>query len=303
MMYTGDDPQRFSEDEDEISSVNSDDVPASERQSLPSGCVVEDYGRDTDPNTSYRRTMEDADVIDCPMSGRPEWAFFGIFDGHGGRTASDKAAELVPKYFKRAIESDEVGASREEAFQNAHAKTDEYCCTFHEEFSLIGTTSAVCFLERMPDGRRFLTAANAGDSRVVLSGASRRNALRLTRDHKGTDEDEVARIRKLDGFVLHGRVNALLSVTRAIGDCALKPWVTSAPDIRKEELRSDDDIIIIACDGLWDVVSDDDATRLCREKRDARYTATDCARLLVQKALREGSSDNVSVIVVFLPRE
>jgi serine/threonine protein phosphatase PrpC len=122
-------------------------------------------------------------------------------------------------------------------------------------------------------------------------------------DHKGTDEDEVARIRKLDGFVLHGRVNALLSVTRAIGDCALKPWVTSAPETRREELKSDDDIIVLACDGLWDVVSDDDATRLCREKKDARCTATDCAHSLVQKALREGSSDNVSVIVVFLRTE
>ena len=99
-----------------------------------------------------------------------------------------------------------------------------------------------------PPLRRVLYVANAGDARGVLCRKGR--ALRLTYDHKGTDKQEAKRIMDSGGFVMSGRVNGVLAVTRSLGDSSMKEFVVGAPYTTETELTEDDEILILACDGV-----------------------------------------------------
>jgi protein phosphatase PTC1 len=102
-----------------------------------------------------------------------------------------------------------------------------------------------------PEGqqlRRVLYVANAGDARGVLCRNGR--ALRLTYDHKGTDKQEAKRIMDSGGFVMSGRVNGVLAVTRSLGDSSMKDFVVGSPYTTETELTDEDEVLILACDGV-----------------------------------------------------
>ena len=118
------------------------------------------------------------------------------------------------------------------------------------------TTSQISVGEEIPitvppsDTRRVLYSANAGDARGVLCRAGK--AVRLTYDHKGSDKQEAKRITDAGGFVMSGRVNGVLAVTRALGDSSMKEFVVGAPYTTETELREEDEFLILACDGVRD---------------------------------------------------
>jgi protein phosphatase PTC1 len=74
--------------------------------------------------------------------------------------------------------------------------------------------------------------------------------VRLTYDHKGSDKQEAKRITDAGGFVMSGRVNGVLAVTRSLGDSSMKEFVVGAPYTTETELCSDDEFLILACDGV-----------------------------------------------------
>lgn len=96
--------------------------------------------------------------------------------------------------------------------------------------------------------RRMLYSANAGDARAVLCRSGK--AVRLTYDHKGSDKQEAKRITDAGGFVMSGRVNGVLAVTRSLGDSSMKEFVVGAPYTTETELCEEDEFVILACDGV-----------------------------------------------------
>lgn len=140
--------------------------------------------------------------------------------------------------------------------------------------------------------RRVLYTANVGDARAVL--CRRGHAVRLTYDHKASDAQEAKRITDAGGFVMNNRVNAVLAVTRSLGDSAMKEFVVGAPYTTETTLTDEDTFLIVACDGLWDVVEDQDAVDLVREAIDPQ----EAANRLLAHALRNFSTDNTSVMVI-----
>jgi protein phosphatase PTC1 len=96
--------------------------------------------------------------------------------------------------------------------------------------------------------RRILYCANAGDARGVLCRGGK--AVRLTYDHKGSDKQEAKRIMDAGGFVMGGRVNGVLAVTRSLGDSSMKEFVVGAPFTTETELCDEDQFLILACDGV-----------------------------------------------------
>ncbi|KAG8744490.1 Protein phosphatase 2C 1 [Ceratobasidium sp. 414] len=147
--------------------------------------------------------------------------------------------------------------------------------------------------------RRVLYTANAGDARGVLCRAGK--AVRLTYDHKGSDKQEAKRIVDAGGFVLNNRVNGVLAVTRSLGDSAMKEFVVGSPYTTETELSDEDEFVIFACDGLWDVADDQAAVDIVRKA--APISAQEAAKALLDHALASFSMDNVSVLVVrFLPK-
>ena len=99
-----------------------------------------------------------------------------------------------------------------------------------------------------PDHRRVLYSANAGDARGVLCRGGK--AVRLTYDHKGSDKQEAKRITDAGGFVMAGRVNGVLAVTRSLGDTSMKEFVVGSPYTTETELCDEDEFLILACDGV-----------------------------------------------------
>jgi len=144
-----------------------------------------------------------------------------------------------------------------------------------------------------------LYVAHVGDCRAVLSrdGA----AAALTADHTCIREEERERIEREDGYVCRTcsggwRVQGRLAVSRAFGDGALKRWVVADPAVTRVALDAMCEFLVIASDGLWDKVSNQEAV-------DAVSTspATAC-RELVDMARHRGSRDDVTVMVVDLGR-
>ncbi|KAH9176315.1 protein serine/threonine phosphatase 2C [Lactarius sanguifluus] len=142
--------------------------------------------------------------------------------------------------------------------------------------------------------RRVLYVANAGDARGVLCRSGR--ALRLTYDHKGTDKQEAKRIMDSGGFVMSGRVNGVLAVTRSLGDSSMKEFVVGAPYTTETELTEDDEMLILACDGIWDVLDDQAACELVRAISDPQ----EAVAALVQEATHRYTNDNITVMVIRL---
>jgi len=140
--------------------------------------------------------------------------------------------------------------------------------------------------------RRVLYTANAGDARAVLCRAGK--AVRLTYDHKGADRQEAKRIQDAGGFVLNNRVNGVLAVTRSLGDSSMKEFVVGSPYTTETHLASNDEFLILACDGLWDVATDQQAVDLIRDELDPDAAA----KKLMQHALDEGTRDNVTILIV-----
>ena len=142
--------------------------------------------------------------------------------------------------------------------------------------------------------------ANCGDARAVLCRDG--NAVRLSVDHKPDDPLERKRIRELGGYVSYtGRILDDILVARSLGDAQNQPYVTSEPYVAHFELTDKDEFLILACDGVWDVVSDEGAVELVREY--SKKSLASPAVALRDHAYSAGSTDNLSAIIVYLKPE
>lgn len=252
--------------------------------------------------------------------------FFGVFDGHGGADAAHHCKETMHERLKEAILSTCVKNSdvedllnpnklcSSEAFSRALAEafrvTDEDFAKMggeSEELSLVGTTAVVTLLSSQS-----MYLANAGDSRAVLyrDGV----ALALTDDHKAAREDETARVEAAGGQILFWngvRVMGLLAVSRAIGDHSLRPYVIADPEVTVVNRHPLDELLVMASDGLWDVISNQEACTLAkkcllraRQKGSSRENAARvAATVLTRAAVDRGSRDNVTVLVIDLMQD
>ncbi|EMS55824.1 putative protein phosphatase 2C 50 [Triticum urartu] len=165
-----------------------------------------------------------------------------------------------------------------------------------------------------------VAVANCGDSRIVLSRGKEPVALSI--DQKPDRKDERARIEAAGGKVIQWnghRVSGILAMSRSIGDRYLKPYIIPKPEVTVVPRAKDDDCLILASDGLWDVVSNEEACKVARRQiqqwhknnsvttssSDGGDGSTDpaaqaAADYLTRLALKKGSQDNITVIVVDL---
>ncbi|KAF0975619.1 hypothetical protein FDP41_005613 [Naegleria fowleri] len=244
-----------------------------------------------------RPTMEDEHFfvknIEEALSQPPNFRFhamFGVFDGHCGPECAQHCKEDIVRAFVESFEACDI-----EFKQKLFGGSDDSLFSAEEYYA--GCTANVCVL-RNDD----LYVANLGDTRCVL--AHKGFAIQLSEDHKPSNKDERMRIEKNGGIVSFGRVNGALAVSRAFGDFEFKKkgsnLVSVVPDVSHFTLTKDSDFIIIACDGLWDVMSSSEAVKnvynYLQQFKDPRKA---CEKL-VEKALKDGSMDNITVILILL---
>lgn len=146
--------------------------------------------------------------------------------------------------------------------------------------------------------KRMLYTANVGDLRIVLYRDGK--AYRLSYDHKASDHNEINRVKNSGGLIMKNRVNGILSVTRSLGDTYMKDLVVGKPFTTSTEIGDKDEFMILACDGLWDVISD---VKACSIVADSFKTNDDpevAAKRLCQIAMDNCTTDNITVMVVKL---
>jgi hypothetical protein len=147
-----------------------------------------------------------------------------------------------------------------------------------------------------------MTVSNVGDSRAVLISAKR--GITLTEDHKPSAPTEQRRIASFGGTVTYNtgiaRVAGVLAVSRAFGNYSIRNFIRADPDIYERELTAQDDFLVLASDGLWDVFRANEVADICYNWQ--KHGVSRIADQLVQLALTRGSMDNVTAVVVSLSK-
>jgi protein phosphatase 2C len=250
-----------------------------------------------------RPTMEDHFLWQGALDGHNHVDLFAVFDGHAARDAAKFCSEHLPELVKQQLSSEHIkggnGAKLTKSdkffhtiFANLNAALEKHLSTVRDSsVKHCGTTAVVVLI--VGDTMQI---ANVGDSRAVLN-----NGERCTVDHK--PRAEVDRIRShTGGFVTgdgSGRINEVLAVSRSLGDFYMHPWVISEPHIYSRTLLKEDKFIILACDGIWDEVEDQDAVAIV-EPLVQEGELFKAASKLRDIAYCAGSDDNISVMIIKL---
>ncbi|GLT72772.1 hypothetical protein SLA2020_446760 [Shorea laevis] len=254
--------------------------------------------------------------------------FFGVYDGHGGSQVANYCRERVHmalaeeiEFVKGGLSDGSIKGSCEEQWKKA--LTDCFLKVDDEvggKTSLepvapetVGSTAVVAII-----CSSHIIVANCGDSRAVLCRGKEPMALSV--DHKPNREDEYARIEEAGGKVIQWnghRVFGVLAMSRSIGDRYLKPWIIPEPEVRFVPRAKDDECLILASDGLWDVMTNEEVCDLARKRillwhkkngvtlptirgEGIDPAAQAAAEFLSNRAIQKGSKDNITVIVVDL---
>lgn len=264
----------------------------------------------------WRIEMEDAHlaVIGLP-NGLKEWSAFAVFDGHaGGKVSAYCAKHLVDSIIQNddfnGNSNDKTGSERHISLENVKSglrtgflRLDEELRNLPETTSgedRSGTTVTCTLIS--PDSIVF---ANCGDSRSVLCRGSR--VAVATQDHKPINPAEKERIQNAGGSVMIQRVNGSLAVSRALGDFeyknvpgkgACEQLVSPEPEILIESRHEDDEFLILACDGIWDVMSNEELCEFIRNRMQLTDDLKIISNWVVDTCLAKGSRDNMSIIIV-----
>uniref|UniRef100_A0A1J3IP99 protein-serine/threonine phosphatase n=1 Tax=Noccaea caerulescens TaxID=107243 RepID=A0A1J3IP99_NOCCA len=284
------------EDDDDCSSSDSFYVPV-----IRSGSYT-----DIGP----RRFMEDEHICIDDLSSRvgslyklpKPSAFYAVFDGHGGPEAAAYVRKnAIRLFFDKFPQTSEVNSIYVEEVKSSLRKTFLQADIALAEDCTIGSSTGTTALAALIFGRH-LMVANAGDCRAVLCRNG--EAIDMSQDHRPIYLPERRRVEACGGFIDDGYLNGVLSVTRALGDWDMKlprgsqsPLIAE-PEIKQISLTEEDEFLIIGCDGIWDVLTSQEAVSIVRRGLRRHDDPVRCARELAMEALRLNTFDNLTVVVV-----
>lgn len=228
--------------------------------------------------------------------------FFAVFDGHGGKRVSKFLKDNLPSFFINKLEKNifsnknttvkyinSVYDLLQNKLKNEHPKAVEYC----------GSTACVV-INTIENEKNVLWVINVGDSRAILCNKLGQ-CQQLSLDHKPNTITEKKRIESLGGKIkfdgYEWRIKTL-SLSRAFGDLDCSPFVTHIPEINRYKIDPKDKFLIIACDGLFESITNNKAIEFIRDLQFKNFTGN-YAKELAQYALLKGSGDNITVIIYF----
>ncbi|KAI6176762.1 hypothetical protein M3Y97_00833900 [Aphelenchoides bicaudatus] len=258
-------------------------------------CQSSEYGVASASMQGWRIGMEDAHTHILGSPDDENAAFFGIYDGHGGARVAQVASM---KLHKKIIGNEHyVNNDFHTAIKTGFLNLDEELKQDEETKEQMSGTTAVTVLIK----DRKIYCGNAGDSRAVLC-------------QRGKARKCVGSWQQ-GGWVDACRVNGNLALSRALGDFIFKnndslraeeQIVTALPDIIEVEITDEHEFIILACDGIWDVLSNEQAVAYCRKRLGEGSTPEKICEELVDRCLAPDCElsgvgcDNMSVILVCL---
>ncbi|KAE8600651.1 hypothetical protein XENTR_v10013348 [Xenopus tropicalis] len=265
----------------------------------------------------WRVEMEDAHtaVVGIPR-GLDDWSFFAVYDGHAGSRVANYCSSHLLEHITdnedfRATET--PGSALEPTVENVKSgirtgflKIDEYMRNFADlrnGMDRSGSTAVAVLLS--PSHVYFI---NCGDSRAVLYRSGQ--VCFSTQDHKPCNPREKERIQNAGGSVMIQRVNGSLAVSRALGDYDYKcvdgkgpteQLVSPEPEVYEIVRADEDEFIILACDGIWDVMSNEELCEFVKYRLELTDDLEKVCNSVVDTCLHKGSRDNMSIVLVCFP--
>lgn len=220
-------------------------------------------------------------------------SYFAVYDGHSGDSCADFLSKnllknvLVEEVATNTKLSEDTLVKSDEIIKKGFMRTDAEFERASAGVDDSGTTAVTNFVKRTKDGKIELICANTGDSRAVAYVNGKTEPMSY--DHKPTNPGERDRILKAESFVDFGRVNGTLAVSRAFGDLSYKKCskvppeaqaVTALPEIKRYTIQPNEystnnfSFLILACDGIWDVMSNEQATQYVLERLEKQKNGT-----------------------------
>lgn len=252
----------------------------------------------------WRIHMEDSHTHILSLPDDPGTAFFAVYDGHGGANIAQYAGKHLHKFVTRRPE---YGEDVKRALQRGFLDVDEAMLNDESlKEQMAGSTAVAVVIKN--EG---LYCANAGDSRAIACVGGKLDVLSL--DHKPNNASELERIKRAGGYVEYNRVNGYLALSRALGDFSLKKnsdklpeeqVVTAYPDVEERQISEDWDFLVIACDGIWDVLPSQSVLEFVQaEIAQGIYPQNICENLMTRCLAPDCQmggigGDNMTVIIV-----
>jgi len=250
--------------------------------------LIKSFAYKENPNRGYRDYMEDKSRVIQNINGDKNSHIFCLFDGHGGVNVSQFLQENFYKYFKEMLPMSNPKENLKELFDKIDNKIKDL------NLLNMGSTACIIYLT-IENGEKVLYSANIGDTRSLLISSN--DYKRLSYDHRATDTNEYNRIVQGGGIVFAGRVYGTLMLSRAFGDWELKFYgVISEPHVTKINISENDKYVVVASDGVWDILDDADVYEMSKSIDNSK----DLCNNIVEKSLDKGSMDNISCFVIKL---
>lgn len=288
-----------------------------------------EYGVCENQNKFHNKKMEDVTVCQKNFLNRNNWGFFAVFDGHYGKDVSKWCEKNISIMIEKELTNCDFSDHEKvkKCIETVHKNADKEI----EKIGIgnSGSTAAIAIISyelnnnlydesiseirnnkeqsigQLGDGtnvlskkffKKMLYTSNVGDLRIVLY--RNKVSYRLTYDHKATDENESLRIHEKGGLILKNRVNGILAITRSLGDLYIKKLLSVHPFTSVTQIEDKDEFIIMASDGVWDVISDEKACKFVSHLLDQNVEINEIAKRLCQFSIENFSSDNISVIII-----
>jgi len=194
--------------------------------------------------------------------------FYAVYDGHcshqityeqeerDGSFVAKFLAEKFPIYFSKTS-----GHIKDRMIATCkHIDNDPFIKEEHKE---CGSTAAIVFIKD-----NTAHCMHVGDSRILIEKNTTIDFA--SRDHMPNRLDEYFRIEDAGGIVFNQRVNGFLAISRTFGDYVLdsdKKIIIVEPDYEEIELTNEHKFLLLATNGLWNTVSNEEAVCLLNAKR------------------------------------
>ena len=268
--------------------IESENVP----EYFSSNCtIIKEYAYKEDQNSKYRNYMEDKGKCINNFNNSNN-ILFCLFDGHGGHEVSTYLQKNFPQELKSKLQTVPKNSDLTNTFIELCKEIDEKIK--NENYNNIGSTACIIYITE-ENNKRVLYCVNLGDTRCVL--LKENDYVRLSYDDRASDEEENRRIVSEGGMVFSGRVFGILMLSRAFGDWELKDYgVSNLAHVYKMEITGECKNLVIASDGIWDVVNEADLVEIRNNSADSKEFCDKILSLCVER----GSMDNLSCFVVKL---
>ena len=244
------------------------------------------YSIDEYQNKEYNSIMEDLTYSNLEYLNGFHKSLFLLCDGHGGDKSAKYTIEYFPSILSKQITENKKNNNIEYYIKKSYEQLDQL--TKKNNIMNEGNTLTSIYIDY-----KNLYCSNVGDSKSII--INNETYINLTYEDKCIDKNEKKRIEKNGGCIYNDRLDGIIALSRTIGDHKLKGnGLISIPHIKKYVLSSFDKYCIIASDGVWDVLSEDNIFNFANQC----YNCDDLSKKIVDESINNGSQDNISCIVI-----